>query len=101
VPEETVLKSAIKKFIKSKGLNPELFFEPNERITNFIENKLLKTNILNSSRYAKEIASYCKEKFNIEFSTMQFSKSLDGLSKKGIVEKLKTDKKSKFQYRKK
>jgi hypothetical protein len=101
VPDETTLKSAVKKFVKSKGLDPELFFQPNERITYFIENKLLKNSFLNSPRYAKEIASYCKEKFDIEFSTMQLSKSLDGLHKKGIVEKLKTDKKSKYQYRKK
>jgi transcriptional regulator with XRE-family HTH domain len=101
IPDETTLRTSIKKFIKARGLDPSLIFKADEGATSIIESQLLKTSFLNTPRFASEIANYCKEKYKVTFTTMRISKVLDNLNKKGVVEKLKTDKKTKFQYRKK
>lgn len=98
VPDEATLQQAVKKYIKSKGIDPAVFFKPG--VTNIIVNKLLKTNYLNAPRFAKEIADYCAEKYKVTFTTIRISKVLDDLSKKKVIEKLASDKKSKYQYRK-
>lgn len=101
VPGEEALKQSVTKFLKSNGLSPAIFFKPNEGVTHIIENKLLQTSFLNSPRFAIEIAEFCKEKYDTEFSTVRLSKVLDNLHKKGLIEKISTEKKTKFQYRKK
>lgn len=98
LPDEAILQQAIKKYIKTKGIDPAVFFKPG--VTNIIVNKLLKTNYLNTPRFSKEIADYCKEKYKVTFTTIRISKVMDDLGKKKIVQKLATDKKSKYQYRK-
>lgn len=100
LPDEAVLNTAIKKYIKVHGIDPRMFFEANEGATHTIE-KLLQTVFLNQPRYTKDIADYCMEKFDVEFTTTRLSKVLDNLYKEGRVEKIETDKKSKYQYRKK
>ena len=100
VPDEVTLSAAVKKYLKANGIAPEDFFESNEGATHTIE-KLLKTTFLNQPRYARDIAEYCKEKYDVEFTTSRLSKVLDNLYKEGRVEKIETDKKSKYQYQKK
>lgn len=100
IPNEATLKQGIKKFLKSRGQDTSLFFKENEGATTAL-NKLLETEFLSSPRYAKEIIDYCWEKYNVQFTTTRISKALDILYKKGLVQKMKTDKKTKFQYRKK
>lgn len=100
VPEEATLKKGVTKFLKSRGFDPSLFLKQNQGPTHIIETKILETKFLTVPRLAHEIADYCKEKYDAEFTTSQVSKVLDGLNKKGVLEKLKTDKKTKFQYRK-
>lgn len=101
VPDEAVLRQNIKKFLKAQGgIDPGIFFKHDEGATNVIITKLLKTNFLNVPRFTREIANFCNEKYKISFSTTVLSRVLDKLQKKGILERLTTDKKSKFQYRK-
>jgi hypothetical protein len=101
IPDETVLRQNVKKFIKTRGLDADLIFKAEEGATKVIENKLLKTSFLNTPRFASEIAQYCKEKYKLQFTTMRISKVMENLRNKGVIEKLKTDKKTKFQYRNK
>jgi transcriptional regulator with XRE-family HTH domain len=99
-PEESAINAAVKKYVKVHGVDAGKFYKSNEGATHTID-KLLKTAFLNQPRYTKDIADYCKEKYNVEFTTTRLSKVLDNLHKEGRVDKLATDKKSKFQYRKK
>lgn len=101
IPDETTLKKNVTKFLKSRGFDPSLFLKQNQGPTHIIETKILDTKFLTTPRLAREIAEYCKEKYDADFTTSQVSKVLDGLHKKGLLEKLKTDKKTKFHYRKK
>lgn len=101
VPNSSVLKKGVTKFIKSRGFDPEIFLKQHQGTTHIIQNKLLQTKFLTAPRFTREIVDYCKEKYDADFTTSQVSKVLDGLHKKGALEKLKTDKKTKFQYRKK
>lgn len=99
-PDEASLRAVVKKFIKGRGMDPAIFFQPSERITNIFENKLLKTSFLTTPRFSSEVAAYCREKYGVHFSSTQVSRAFDNLFNKGLIQKLPTDKKSKFQYRK-
>jgi transcriptional regulator with XRE-family HTH domain len=101
IPDSTTLKKSVTKFLKSRGFDPEIFLKQHQGATHVLQTKLLETKFLTVPRFAREIADYCKEKYDADFTTSQVSKGLDGLHKKGVLEKLKTDKKTKFQYRKK
>ncbi len=99
IPDEEALKQGVKKFLKSRGQDTVLFFKQNEGATSVL-NKLLETDFLSSPRYAKEIIDYCKDKYKFQFTTTRISKVLDNLHKRGLVKKLKTNKKTKYQYQK-
>lgn len=100
LPDAHLLKKSVTKFLKSRGFDPEIFLKEHQGATHVLE-KLLDTKFLTTPRLAREITDYCKEKYDADFTTSQVSKVLDGLHKKGLLEKLETDKKTKFQYRKK
>jgi transcriptional regulator with XRE-family HTH domain len=101
IPNEASLRLGVKKFLKSQGQDPVMFFKPNEGATNVIENKLLKTTFLNSPRFAAEIGIYCKEKYNVVFTTTRISKVLDNLYKKGAIQKVRSEKRTKYRYQRK
>lgn len=100
VPNPVLLRKSVTKFLKSRGFDGEIFLRQHQGATHLIQAKLLETKFLATPRFAREIADYCKEKYDADLTTSQVSKVLDGLHKKGALEKLKTDKKTKFQYRK-
>jgi transcriptional regulator with XRE-family HTH domain len=64
-----------------------------------IETKLLPSKFFSSPRFAREISEYFKEKHGVKLTTTRLSKALDGFVRKGLIEKLETDKKGKFQDR--
>ena len=99
LPDEAAIHAAVKKYIKVHGVDVRKFYKSDEGATSTID-KLLKTTFLNQPRYTKDIVDYCKEKYNVEFTTTRLSKVLDNLYKEGRIVKLETDKKSKYQYRK-
>jgi len=99
LPDEAALNASVKKYIKVHGIDADKFYKSNEGATSTID-KLLKTTFLNQPRYTKDIVDYCKEKYGVEFTTTRLSKVLDNLYREDRVEKLETNKKSKYQYRK-
>lgn len=101
LPKEEILKKGVSTFLKSRGVDPSRFPNGNQGLTHILSTKILETKFLASPRSAREIADHCKEKYNAEFTTTEFSKILDRLHKKGLLEKLKTDRKRRFEYRKK
>jgi transcriptional regulator with XRE-family HTH domain len=100
VPDESQLKAGIINFLKAKGHDPELFFKPNEGLTVFLQ-QMLSTNFLNTPKYSREIVKYCEDKYGVKFTTTGISKVMDNFYKEGLIQKLETDKKTKFQYKKK
>ncbi|MBT1697156.1 helix-turn-helix transcriptional regulator [Fulvivirgaceae bacterium PWU4] len=98
IPDSELLKKNIAKFLKSRDIDPAVFLK--KSLVHLIETKLLPSKFFSSPRLAKEIAEYFKEKVNAEFTTSHISQAMEGFVKKGLVEKLETEKKSKFQYRK-
>ena len=100
IPEEGTLKRNVAKFLRSRGFDPSLFLKQHQGATHIIEHKILETKFLTVPRFAREIVDYCQDKYEADFTTSQVSRVLDELYRKGVIEKLKTDKKTKFQYRK-
>lgn len=80
------------------GIDPAIFLK--KGLANTLRTKILPSKFLSSPRFAKEIADHLNEKFELEFTTTAISQALENLRKRGLIEKLPTDKKSKFQYRK-
>lgn len=99
IPDSEVLKRNISKYLKSRDIDPAIFLK--KSLVHLIETRLLPSKFLNSPRLAKEISEYFKEKSNTEFTTSHISQAMEGFVRKGLVEKLKTDKKTKLQYRRK
>lgn len=100
VPSEAILKKNVVKFLKSRGFDPSLFLKENQGLTHILEKKILGTKFLAVPRSARDIADYCMEKYGAEFTTSHISLVLDRLLEKGLLEKLKTDRKRRFEYRK-
>jgi transcriptional regulator with XRE-family HTH domain len=99
VPDIDDLKRGIAKYLKAKDIEPSVFLR--KSIVFYVETKLLPSKFLNTPRYAHEISQYLEEKYNAKFTTTGLSQALERFRTKGLIEKLTTDKKSKFQYRKK
>jgi transcriptional regulator with XRE-family HTH domain len=99
IPDAELLKRNISRYLKSRDIDPSVFIK--KGLVYLIETKLLSSKFFSSPRLAKEISEYLKEKANAKFTTSHISQAMDGFVRKGLVEKLETDKKSKFQYRKK
>jgi transcriptional regulator with XRE-family HTH domain len=97
VPDSDFLKRNITKYLKSRRIDPAPFLR--EGAANNIETKLLQSKFFTSPRFAKEISEYLKEKHNVKFTTTRLSRALDSFVRRGLVEKLESDKKGKLQYR--
>jgi len=100
VPNAAVLKKNVSKYLKSRGFDPAIFLKQHQGPTYIIGDKLMGTRFLASPKLTSEIVAYCKEKFDAAFTTTQASKILDGLCKSGLLEKMPTEAKTKFRYKK-
>lgn len=98
IPDIDDLKKGIAKYLKTKDIEPSVFLR--KSIVFYLENKVLQSKFLNTPRFATEIASYLEEKHDAKFTTMGLSQALERFRKRGLVEKIPTDIKSKFQYKK-
>lgn len=99
VSDAETLQKNISRFLKKRGIDPKIFLK--QGITQIIETNLLPTKFLNIPRFSNEISQYCSEKFDADFTTSQISRAMEGFVNRGLIEIIKTDKKSKFQYKKK
>lgn len=98
IPDPELLKRNISKYLRNQDIDPAVFIK--KSLVHLIETKLLPSKFFGLPRFAKEIVEYLKEKTDTEFTTSHVSQAMNGFVRKGAVEKLRTDKKSKFQYRK-
>lgn len=98
IPDEISLKKSVRKFLKARGFEPDVFLRQHRGPTHIIEHKILTTQFFTVPRYTREIVTHCREKYDAEFTTSQVSQVLDVLSQKGLIKKLKTDKKNRYQY---
>ena len=99
IPEGPILTRNVLRFLKKKNIDTTYFFKTG--LTSFLEESVISTKFLSVPRYSKEIADHVKEKYKEKFTSSALAQALEGLRKKGLIEKVPTDKKSKFQYRKK
>lgn len=98
VPDVDDLKRGIAKYLKAKDIEPSVFLR--KSIVFYLETKVLQSKFFSTPRFASEIASYLEDKYNAKFTTMGLSQALERFRKRGLVEKIPTDKKSKSQYKK-
>jgi transcriptional regulator with XRE-family HTH domain len=99
VPASDILKKNVARYLKKNGIDPSLFLKKSLALT--LRTKVIPSKFLSTPRYTKEIADLLEQKFGVAFTTSAISQALENLRKEGLVEKLATDNKSKFQYRKK
>lgn len=99
LPDIETLQRGVGKFLKSNEIDPAIFFR--KGIVHCLDITITNTRFLDTPKYSKEIADFLSASFGIKVSTSAVSQAMDGFYRKGVVEKLPTDKKSKFQYRKK
>jgi len=99
IPDSEILRKNVIKYLKAKGIDPAVFLK--KSLVHLVETKLLPSKFFSTARFAKEIAEFLKEKHDADFNTSQISRAMDGFVKRGLVEKMETDKRSKFQYRRK
>jgi transcriptional regulator with XRE-family HTH domain len=99
LPERGRIEKNVTKFLKKNNLSATDYFK--DSLSSILKDKILTSKFLTSPKYTKEIAQQILVNYKEKFSTSAISQALDVLIKKGLVEKIKTDKKSKFQYKKK
>jgi transcriptional regulator with XRE-family HTH domain len=99
IPDADVLKKNISKYLKNQDIDPVVFLK--QGLVHLIETKLLPSKFFTSLRFTKEISAFLEEKERAAFSTSHISQALNGFVRKGLVEKVKTGKKTKYQYRSK
>jgi transcriptional regulator with XRE-family HTH domain len=99
IPEFDSVKRGISRFLKKNDIDENIFFR--KKLSRLIETRLIPGKFFNSPKTAKDIAEHLNIEYSILFSTPHISQSMEGFRKRGLIEKLPTDKKSKFQYRKK
>jgi transcriptional regulator with XRE-family HTH domain len=99
IPDSELLRKNVSKYLKRNGVDPSIFLK--KGLAHLLKDKVLPTRFMSSPKYTKEIASFIEDKFQAKFTTTAISQALENLRKRGLVEKMETDKKSKFQYRKK
>jgi transcriptional regulator with XRE-family HTH domain len=97
LPNSEDLKKNVSRYLKKNGIDPSIFLK--KGLASILKNKVLHSKFLSTPRYTKEIATFLEEKFDASFSTTAISQALENLRKKGLVERIITDKKSKYQYR--
>ncbi len=98
LPDADKLKQSVLRFLKQNGIEAAIFFK--KGLIHYLEHILLTSNFLNSPRFSKEVADYLELKYKVRFTTSAISQAMESIRKKGLIEKLPTSKKSKFQYRK-
>lgn len=98
VPDSEELRKNISKFLKTQSIDSSTFLR--KSIVYYLESKVLESKFLHTPRLAIEIAKYLEEKYDAEFTTMSLSQALNRFVKKGRIERVLTDKKSKYRYRK-
>lgn len=99
IPESEQLKKNITSFLKRNGIDPSIFLK--KGLTHLLKSKLLSSKFFATPKYTSEIGAFLNERFDSNFSTTAISQALENLRKQGFVEKITTDKKSKFQYKRK
>ena len=99
IPDGDSLKKIISKYLKNHGIDPTVFLKPG--LVHLIETKLLPSKFFTSFRSTREISEFLQEKEGAEFTTSHISQALNGFVRKGHVERAKTGKKTKYQYRSK
>jgi transcriptional regulator with XRE-family HTH domain len=98
LPDADKIKQNILRFLKQNDIEAAIFFK--KGLIRYLELTLLTTNFFNTPKFTKEIAEYLQQKYKTNFTTSAISQAMESVRKKGLVEKLSTDRKSKFQYRK-
>jgi transcriptional regulator with XRE-family HTH domain len=99
LPNPDILRKNVSKYLKSRKMDPAVSLK--QGLVHLIETKLLPSKFFASPRFAKEISEFLKEKDGESFTTSHISQALGGFVDAGRVEKIKTDKKTKYQYRSK
>jgi len=97
IPDSDLLRKNVSKYLKSRSIDPAVFLK--ESAAHYIETKLLPSKFFNSPRFTREISEFFKDKHRAKFTTTQLSQALEAFVRKGLIEKLETDKKKRFQYR--
>lgn len=98
VPDSDELRKNISKFLKAQSIDASTFLR--KSIVYYLESKVLESKFLQTPRLTIEIAEYLEERYNAEFTTMSLSQALNRFVKKGRIERVLTDIKSKYRYRK-
>lgn len=98
LPDHDTLKQNVSKFLKQNKIDADIFFK--KGLIYYIEATIFNTTFFNSPKLTKDISDHLEVKYKFKFKTSAISQAMENLRKKGFVEKLPTDKKSKFQYRK-
>ena len=99
IPDADVLKKSVSRYLKNHSIDPAVFLK--QGLVHLIETKLLPSKFFTSLRSTKEISEFLEGKDGGSFTTSHISQALNGFIRKGLVERLKTDKKTKYQYRSK
>lgn len=99
IPDSDNLKRIISKYLKNQGIDPAVFLK--QGLVHLIETKLLPSKFFTSFHSTREISEFLQGKERAEFTTSHISQALNGFIRKGLVEKQKTGKKTKYQYRSK
>ncbi len=99
IPETDELRRRITRFLKKRNIEPSTVLK--RSITTIFEKKLIPSKFLSTPRFNKEIAQHLLEKYDVDFSTTLIARTLGIFTERGLIERIPTDKKSKFQYRKK
>jgi transcriptional regulator with XRE-family HTH domain len=98
IPDSEILKKGIDIYLKKKKIDPKIYLK--KGLAKLLRDRVLKSKFLSTPRYTKDIADYIHETLNTKFTTSALSQALENLHKQGLIEKISTEKKSKFQYRK-
>ncbi|MBL0744845.1 helix-turn-helix domain-containing protein [Chryseolinea lacunae] len=99
IPEPDQLKKNITSFLKRNDIDPSTFLK--KGLTHLLKGKVLSSKFFTTPKYTSEIRSFLYERFDANFTTTAISQALENLRKQGLVDKIATDKKSKFQYKSK
>jgi transcriptional regulator with XRE-family HTH domain len=98
VPSSTELQKNINRYLRLHDIDPEIFIR--KGLTRMIKVELEEGKFFNAPKLTMEISKFLKDKHKILFTTSRISDTLEELKKKGFIEKIPTDKKSKYLYKK-
>jgi transcriptional regulator with XRE-family HTH domain len=98
IPPSNELQRNISKYLIQHGIDPEIFSR--KGLTRIIKTELHEGKFFNVPRSTLEITKFLKEKHKVSFTTSRTSDTLEELRRKGLIDKIPTDKKSRFRYKK-